>query len=532
MNFHTDHLVIGSGIAGLYLALQLARKERVVIIAKGRLRHNNSIYAQGGIASVFSEDDSFEEHVSDTIRAGAGLCHEEVVNEVVRLGPTCIRELIERGVQFSKKDDEHSKYHLTREGGHSKRRVLHAQDVTGRVIVEALIAEVEACKNITVIEDQYVIDLLTSDKYAPDFSTNRCLGAYILDKEADKVYQVRSTYTYLCTGGHGRLYLYTSNPSHATGDGVSMGWRAGCRVANLEFMQFHPTCLFSAKNRNFLISEALRGEGATLLNERGHAFMSDYHTLGSLAPRDVVARAIDDQIKKSDLEHVFLDARSLGIERIKSHFPNIYQTCLEAGIDISKELIPVVPAAHYSCGGLVVNQEGETSVAGLFALGEVACTGLHGANRLASNSLLEAIVYAHKLGNRSFQPVVQPHDFIEKMNLPEWNRFRSSPSREPVILKHYWDDLRRTMWNLVGIVRSDERLLQAYYRIIALRQEIDKYYWQHEVHSEIVELRNLCQTAWLTVRCAMSRKESRGIHYNIDYPDVDDEWSNKDTVLA
>ena len=510
----TSHLVIGSGIAGLSLALKLARLgHQVLLVAKDRLEESNTWYAQGGIASVLDPTDSLENHVRDTMVAGAGLCHEEVVRSVVTSGPRLVRELVEMGARFDEGQGG-DEWHLTREGGHSHRRVIHSKDVTGREVARALIAQARAHKTIRIIENQMVVDLITSDSVAPDFSQNVCLGAYILDRASGKIYAVRSANTFLCTGGHGKLYVYTSNPDSATGDGLAIGWRAGSKAANLEFMQFHPTCLYHHKAKNFLISEAVRGEGGILRDLNGVSFMEHYHPMASLAPRDIVARAIDTELKRTGASHVYLDIRHLGEERIRKHFPNIFELCLQYGINISREMIPVVPAAHYSCGGLVTDQHGRTSVDRLFAIGEVACTGLHGANRLASNSLLEAMVFADSAAKfvADTGPEVDRH-----VAIPSWRQGASPPEDEQVVLLHAWDEIRRLMWNYVGIVRSERRLKRALDRVEAIRQEVDDYWWKYRVSPEILEVRNLALIAWLTIRCAMARKESRGIHYMLDY---------------
>lgn len=504
------------------LAHKLGKDQKVTVIAKDHLLETNSRYAQGGIASVLSPDDSFDKHVHDTVVAGAGLCHQDIVRLVVEDGPRAIAELIELGVDFTRIDtDDQSDgkkqptYHLTKEGGHSKRRVIHANDLTGQAVMEALVSAVRANPNIEIFEDAFAIDLITSDKYSPDFSANSCLGAYVLDRNSGSILTFMSHSTYLCTGGHGKVYLYTSNPDGATGDGLAMGWRAGCRVANLEFMQFHPTCLYHPEARTFLISEALRGEGAELLNSDFKPFMKSYHELGSLAPRDIVARAMDQEIKKTGASHLFLDARSLGLSRIERHFPNIYQTCLRYGIDISKDVIPVVPAAHYSCGGIVVDSSGRTSVKGLYALGEVACTGLHGANRLASNSLLEALVFADRVAQCARQ---EPTAHVQKgQNIPEWDIGDAMVPDEQVVLTQTWDEIRRLMWNYVGIVRTDKRLDRALERVSSIRNELHAYYWNYQINSQFLEVRNIADVAWLTIRCALQRKESRGIHYNLDH---------------
>lgn len=526
----SSHLIIGSGIAGLMLAHKLGQHEKVTVIAKASLFDNNTRYAQGGIASVLSPDDSFEKHIEDTENAGAGLCHKKVVSMVVRGGPSAIQELIDLGVDFTKKENAEAEqdYHLTKEGGHSKRRVIHSDDLTGKEVLRALVKGVVNNPNITVHEHSFAVDLITSDKYAPTFGNNRCIGAYVLNRKTGDVRAIESQRTYICAGGHGKAYLYTSNPDGATGDGLAMGWRAGCKVANLEFMQFHPTCLFHPDAKTFLISEAVRGEGAILKDAHKQTFMERYHPMASLAPRDVVARAIDLELKKSGSSHLYLDATSIGAEKIKSHFPNIYKTCLSFGIDISKDMIPVVPAAHYSCGGLVVDEHGRTNVEGLFALGEVACTGLHGANRLASNSLLEALVYADRVAEWSLE-----NDGVnsDKLEIPQWNPGDTIVPDEMVVLSHTWDEIRRLMWNYVGIVRSEKRLQRAFDRINSIRRELDTYYWDYQINDLFLEVRNLADVAYMTIKCARKRKESRGIHYNIDYPNSNPNGFVKDTVI-
>ncbi len=522
---HVQNLIIGSGIAGLSLALKLAQRQKVLVIAKAALTESNTWFAQGGIASVLDASDSFAKHIEDTLAAGAGLCHPGIVERVVTGGPAAIKGLVDLGVPFS---NHEGALHLTREGGHSHRRVIHATDVTGRAVTQTLLDAVRRHPNVTVLEHQMAIDLITTDKYAPDFGEGRCLGAYVLDRKTQAIYRVMSRHTFLCTGGHGKIYRYTTNPDLATGDGLAMGWRAGCKVANLEFMQFHPTCLYHPKAKTFLISEAVRGEGGILKDKHGRDFMRDYHPLASLAPRDIVARAIDSELKKSGETNVYLDVRHLGEAAITRQFPNIHATCLSYGIDMTREMIPVVPAAHYSCGGIVVSADGRTSVGGLYALGETACTGLHGANRLASNSLLEALVFAAAVADDALaDPVTEPAD----VPVPDWDVGSAVPQDELVMLTHAWDEIRRLMWNYVGIVRSDARLTRALSRITALREELDSYYWEYQVTDQLLEVRNLALVAWLTVRCAMARKESRGIHFNIDYPEAQTALPPRDTIL-
>ncbi len=529
MTHKVDHLIIGSGIAGLMLAHKLGQKDKVTVIAKSKIIDNNTNYAQGGIASVLSPDDSYEKHIEDTMEAGADLCHRDIVSLVVRGGPKAIEELIQLGVDFTRDANADGKgYHLTREGGHQERRVIHAHDLTGKEVLRALIAAVRSNKNITILENHFAIDLITSDKFNPDFSVNSCFGAYVLDKGTNEVGAFLAKNTHLCTGGHGKLYLYTSNPDGATGDGLAMAWRAGCRVANLEFLQFHPTCLYNPNKKSFLISEAVRGEGAILKTIDGNEFMDKYHRLGSLAPRDVVARAIDAELKKSGAAHVYLDVRHLGEQSIKSHFPNIYRVCKENGIDMLTDMVPVVPAAHYSCGGVVVDEWARSDIERLFVLGETACTGLHGANRLASNSLLEALVFADRVtqyieenGSKEL-----PLDDVQP-----WQESSNEEQDELVVLNHTWDEIRRLMWNYVGIVRTNKRIERALKRIKFIREELNFYYWDYKVSPQLLELRNLADVAFLTVRCARKRKESRGIHYTMDFDVYNKENKAQDTIL-
>lgn len=529
---HFDFLVVGSGISGAMLALKLAPMGRVALLCKETLEEGNTRYAQGGIASVFANDDSYEAHTQDTVIAGAGLCHENVVRKVVKQGPAAIRELIELGVKFTESNAQgrEFEYHLTREGGHSARRIIHAADLTGDAVENTLAKKIRAHANITVFEFHMAIDLIVTDKIAPDFSHNRCVGAYVLDENNNKIRTFSAAATFLCTGGHGKLYLYTSNPDIATGDGVAMAWRAGARVANLEFMQFHPTVLYNAKAKNFLISEALRGEGGILLSRRGERFMEKVDPRLELAPRDIVARAIDAEIKRTGEAFVLLDISHRGADFVKQHFPNIYSNCLEVGIDITREPIPVVPAAHYSCGGVVTDMRGRTGLDGLWALGEVACTGLHGANRLASNSLLEGITFAQFVASDVEKNL--PLLFSQKIpRIPAWQIGHACEADEAVVVSQLWDEIRRTMWNYVGIVRSDKRLARADARIRQIVDEIETYYWDVVPSRSLLEVRNLAILAMLTVKCARSRKESRGIHYSLDYPNTDPRYQ-KDTVLS
>ncbi|MGO8837964.1 MAG: L-aspartate oxidase [Limisphaerales bacterium] len=525
-----DYLVLGSGIAGLSFALKAAPRGRVAIVTKKDRAESNTNYAQGGIAAVTSKEDSFEMHVRDTLAAGAGLCKEDVVRTIVEEGPARIAELIELGMKFSERDapgeDGGRELDLGKEGGHSKRRILHAKDVTGREIERALLAAAAQQPNIQIFENHLAIDLITSQKLGY-VGANRCLGAYVFDKKSGHVWAFTAPVTLLATGGCGKVYLYTTNPDIATGDGVAMAYRAGAAVADMEFVQFHPTCLYHPQAKSFLISEAVRGEGGVLKTLDGVEFMDAHHPLKSLAPRDVVARAIDSEMKKSGAEHVWLDITNKPARFIIERFPNIYQTCLRYGIDITKEPIPVVPAAHYQCGGVVTNVDGETDIPGLYAVGEAAYTGLHGANRLASNSLLEALVCAHRAAERIAKNPPPPTDF----KIPLWQSGNAHNPDEMVVVSHNWDEIRHCMWDYVGIVRTNKRLARAQKRLANLQQEIHEYYWNFIVTSDLLELRNIATVAELIVGCALMRPESRGLHYNLDYPEANPEWTHRDTVL-
>jgi len=524
---HCDFLVIGSGIAGLTFALRAAAQGSVVVLTKDRIAEGATEYAQGGIASVWSPEDSFERHSEDTEGAGAGLCHHDVVELVVREGPERVRELIELGANFSRRNGPSGEeYDLGREGGHSKRRVLHASDATGREIMRTLVAQVKAHANIRVFERHMSVDLLIDRQDAQRAS---CWGAYALDLDTGQVNKFSARATLLATGGAGKVYLYTSNPDVASGDGIAMAYRAGATIANMEFIQFHPTCLYHPQAKSFLISEALRGEGAILRTPAGDAFMADYDGRAELAPRDIVARAIDHQMKVHGFEHVLLDISHKPAEFVRERFPFIYARCLEFGFDLTRQAIPVVPAAHYCCGGVMTDTNGATNIARLFAAGEVTMTGLHGANRLASNSLLEGVVFGHRAARAAGEWVVGESAAVPV--LPDWDPGHAVDSDESVVVTQNWDEVRRVMWNYVGIVRSDRRLARAHKRIRMLRQEIQEYYWDFLITGDLIELRNIAAVAELIIRSAMARKESRGLHYNIDYPNRDDVNWKQDTVL-
>src|SRR5229473_3546510 len=541
----SDFLVIGGGIAGLTFAIKAAEVGTVTVLTKAGSSEANTSYAQGGIASVWSVDDSFESHIEDTIRAGAGLCDRDAVETIVREGPEAVRELIRLGTRFTRVEngaqdnnqdsnefgnefDAELEYDLGQEGGHSHRRVLHAQDLTGREIMRALTQAAAARPNIRTLENHVAINLLVETPAAG--KPGACWGVYALDRNTHEIRKVISRATMLATGGAGKVYLYTTNPDIASGDGVAMAYRAGASVANLEFYQFHPTCLYHLAAKSFLISEALRGEGAILKLPDGTAFMKRYHPDAELAPRDVVARAIDSEMKRLGLDCVYLDLSHREADFIKKRFPNIFKRCLSFGYDLTKGPIPVVPAAHYMCGGVRTDLDGRTSIPRLYAAGEVAMTGLHGANRLASNSLLEAAV----MGRRGYESAAAllRKDRTAPPEFPEWDPGNAIESEQRVLITQSWEEIRRLMWNYVGIVRGDLRLERALRRIRMLDEEIHGYYWDHRIDSDLIELRNLVAVGELIVRSAMARKESRGLHYTMDYPDRDDAHWLHDTMIA
>lgn len=521
----TDFLVIGSGIAGLSYALQVASHGSVLLVTKKNKADSNTNYAQGGIAAVMSSMDSVDAHIKDTQNAGYGLCNEDIVRMVATKGPQEVRRLIDWGVRFAKGNNQ--QFDLTLEGGHSERRVLHSQDTTGAEIERALLEAIKRQPNISILEHHFAIDLITSRKINPrSTAPNQCLGAYVLDQKSGNIMTLSAKVTLLATGGAGKVYLYTSNPDIATGDGMAMAYRAGARIKNMEFVQFHPTCLYHPEAKSFLISETLRGEGGILKLQSGEAFMEKYHPLKDLAPRDVVARAIDSELKRSGADYVLLDLTHKASSFIKERFPAIYEKCLTYGIDMTTRPLPVVPAAHYFCGGVVTDQNGKTDIQNLYAAGEVACTGLHGANRLASNSLLEAVVFSHRAALASIADLLP----VKETVIPEWNAGTAVDSDENVVITQNWDEIRRTMWNFVGIVRSNKRLLRARRRLDLLMDEINQYYWNFKVSSDLLELRNIATVADLILQCALLRKESRGLHYNIDFPETKSEFS-KDTII-
>ncbi len=526
-----DFIVVGSGISGLSFALRAAKWGSVAIVTKKEAATTNTAWAQGGVACVQNENDSVDQHVADTLDAGAGLCPEPVVRKIIDHGPAAIQELIDWGVEFDTHKTESGKteVNLGREGGHTQRRVLHHKDTTGREIETKLLDAIHKSPNIDLLENHFAIDLITTAKLALA-SPPRCLGIYVLEEASGEIITLRSDRVMLCTGGCGRVYLYTTNPEVASGDGVAMAWRAGCEIANMEFVQFHPTCLYHHTLKSFLITEAMRGEGAELIDKHGRRFMTEYDPRGSLAPRDIVARAIDREIKITGGPCVFLDITHKPADFIRSRFPNIYETCLSVDIDITRDPIPVVPAAHYQCGGVRTDVNGATSIPGLWAVGEVACTGLHGANRLASNSLLEGAVVSGLALKDALKksPLGTKQEVLE---VPEWESGDLSDVDELVVIYHNWDEIRRLMWDYVSIVRTTKRLQRAATRLHNLQREVQEFYWNFRVTSELLELRNLVEIATLIVDSAARRRESRGLHYTLDHPDRDDINWQHDTIL-
>lgn len=516
-NIQSDVLIIGSGLAGLTAALHLADTHKVVIVTKTALGDGSSAWAQGGIAAVLGKEDSFSAHIEDTLVAGAGLCDSEATEFTIIHAPQAIKWLQSLGVAFSQ--EPAGQLHLTREGGHSQRRIVHVTDATGAAVQKTLIKHIQQHSNIQILQSHTLVDLVLDKPKAP-IDDKRCIGAYILDEKNDTVISVVAKQTILATGGAGKVYLYTTNPDSATGDGIASGWRAGCRIANMEFIQFHPTCLYHPHAKSFLISEAIRGEGGILLlpeslpNVKNRRFMLEHDQRAELAPRDIVARAIDFEMKKHGIDCVYLDISHKGADFLKTHFPNILARCLELNIDITKQAIPVVPAAHYTCGGIMTNLHGQTDLKGLFAIGETSCTGLHGANRLASNSLVECMVFAQATAIQ-----IKVEDLPLPDSFPDWDDSQVIDADERVVISHNWAELRRCMWNYVGIVRTTKRLNRAAHRIALLQAEIQEFYTQFHVTRDLLELRNLVQVADLIIQSALSRQESRGLHFSRDYPD-------------
>ncbi|MBB4862622.1 L-aspartate oxidase [Pseudomonas nitritireducens] len=529
-HFQHDVLVIGSGAAGLTLALTLPAHLKIAVLSKGELSQGSTFWAQGGVAAVLDDTDTVESHVEDTLVAGAGLCREDAVKFTVEHSREAIQWLIEQGVPFTRdhepgREDGSFEFHLTREGGHSHRRIIHAADATGAAIFNALLEQARQRPNIELLSQRVAVDLITEQKLG--MNGQRCLGAYVLDRATGEVDTFSARFTVLASGGASKVYLYTSNPDGNSGDGIAMAWRAGCRVGNLEFNQFHPTCLYHPQAKSFLITEALRGEGALLRLPNGERFMPRFHALGELAPRDVVARAIDHEMKRLGIDYVYLDISHKPDEFIREHFPTVYERCLDFGIDITREPIPVVPAAHYTCGGVLVDSQGRTDVPNLYAIGETTFTGLHGANRMASNSLLECFVYARSAAADILAELPRAQTLVA---LPCWDASQVTDSDEDVIIAHNWDELRRFMWDYVGIVRTNKRLARAQHRVRLLLDEIDEFYSNYKVSRDLIELRNLAQVAELIILSAMQRHESRGLHYTLDYPDLLPEA--RDTILA
>ena len=526
MNNHYRHdiLIIGSGAAGLALALNLSRSGSIAVLSKNYLKDTSTWYAQGGIAAVLDDRDSIADHVQDTLTVGLGLCHEDAVRFTVENSTAAIQWLIAQGVDFTR-DAADENYHLTQEGGHSHRRIIHSADATGKAVQSTLIERIQQAQRVDIFEQHIAIDLIQqADADSPRL---RCCGAYVYDRARDVVHRFQAKVVILATGGASKAYLYTSNPDGASGDGIAMAWRAGCRIANMEFNQFHPTCLYHPKAKSVLLTEALRGEGAYLTLPDGSRFMHHFDKRAELAPRDIVARAIDHEMKRLGCDHLYLDISHKPAAFVSEHFPNVKQRCLQYGIDITRDPIPIVPAAHYTCGGVMVDQNGQTDLLNLYAIGETSFTGLHGANRMASNSLLECVVYARSAA-RHIHGVI---DAIPETDMPKpWDESRVTDSDEDIVIAHNWDELRRFMWDYVGIVRTRKRLERAEHRIKLLQKEIAEYYSNYKVGNDLIELRNLATVAQLIIRCAMERKESRGLHYSLDYPQVGS--VARDTILV
>lgn len=533
-----DVLIIGSGAAGLSLALNLPDSLKIAILSKEELTEGSTFYAQGGISAVLDESDSFQSHIDDTIDSGASLCDEDIVRFVVEQGPEAIDWLLKAGVPFSREANQIEGIeglHLTREGGHSNRRVAHAADASGRAIETTLVSKINQKNNIELFEHHIAIDLITAHKIKnvdKNKQDNKCVGAYVLDNTTNKISIFDARFTILATGGASKVYLYTSNPDGASGDGIAMGWRAGCRVANMEFMQFHPTCLYHPHAKSNLITEAVRGEGGRLLLPNGSRFMEKFDKRAELAPRDIVARSIDHEMKRLGIDSVFLDISHKSKSFLLEHFPNVYAMCKKFGYDMNKEPVPVVPAAHYTCGGLMVDKTGQTDLAGLYSIGETTFTGLHGANRMASNSLLECVVYGQATAKAITEQFESSSNTNASFDIPEWDESRVTDSDERVVINHNWDEVRRFMWDYVGIVRTTKRLQRARNRAELLLTEIDEYYSNFRVTSDLIELRNLAEVALLIIRSAQQRKESRGLHYTLDYPDTDSKLDGVNSVLT
>lgn len=530
VTYQHDVLIIGGGAAGLSLALRVADRCSVAIVTKGPSKDGSTYYAQGGISAVLSDEDSFSSHIQDTLNVGGSLSNEKTVEFAVEHGPENIRWMQELGVPFSSEIFKSGKreLHLTREGGHTHRRVVHAADATGKAMSDTLENHARQHDNITFFEHHISVDLITTEKQGLANATNSCIGAYILNKQTSRIETFQARFVVLATGGASKVYLYTSNPDGSTGDGIAMAWRAGCSISNMEFNQFHPTCLYHPEAKSFLITEAVRGEGGKLLLPDGKQFMHKFDERGELAPRDIVARAIDHEMKRLGAPCVYLDISHRSPAFIASHFPTIHERCLKFGIDITKEPIPVVPAAHYTCGGVNTDLNGKTDISNLYAIGETAHTGLHGSNRMASNSLLECMVFAQSTAEAITTQINAPYQYQKITN---WDESRVIDSDEDVVISHNWDELRRFMWDYVGIVRTNKRLERAMHRVSLLQHEIAEYYSNFRISSDLIELRNLTLVAELIIRSAMSRKESRGLHFSLDYPKADESTAAKDTVL-